>query len=101
ARVPGVSEASVNLATERATVTFDPRAVTLTDMEQAVARAGYGAQPIAEPVVEPTSEVTPDVALRDAGEPGRDEAAERRRAELERRRNTLLLGIALSIPVVV
>ena len=107
ARVPGVSEASVNLATERASVTFDPRAVTLADMEQAVARAGYGAQPIAAPAAELTTEAEPDGTPTDergesdAGEPARDEAAERRQAELTRRRDTLLLGIALSIPVVV
>ncbi len=40
-RVDGVQEASVNLATERATVTFDPAAVTPAALLESVARAGY------------------------------------------------------------
>ncbi len=41
-KVPGVAAASVNLATEQATVTYDPTAVRLADLETAVERAGYG-----------------------------------------------------------
>jgi Cu+-exporting ATPase len=40
-RVPGVVGASVNLATEKATVTFVPGVAGLTDFKQAVAEAGY------------------------------------------------------------
>ena len=40
-KVPGVVEASVNLATEKATVTFVPGTVELSDLKQAVAEAGY------------------------------------------------------------
>ncbi len=40
-RVPGVRQAAVNLATERAQVTFDPAAVTLAAIAQAVTDAGY------------------------------------------------------------
>ncbi|MEE9616095.1 MAG: heavy metal translocating P-type ATPase [Anaerolineae bacterium] len=40
-KVPGVVEAGVNLATERATVTFVPGVAGLTDFKQAVAEAGY------------------------------------------------------------
>jgi Cu+-exporting ATPase len=36
-----VDEASVNLATERASVTFDPKEATLTDLVRAVRGAGY------------------------------------------------------------
>lgn len=39
--VPGVVSASVNLATERATVTFISGSVTLTDLKQAVTETGY------------------------------------------------------------
>ncbi len=42
-RVPGVGSAEVNLATEVATVRFDPGAVGLADLTDAVARAGYTA----------------------------------------------------------
>jgi len=41
-RVPGVTDAVVNLATERATVTFDPQQASLADMIGAVHDAGYG-----------------------------------------------------------
>ena len=40
-KVPGVSAAQVNLATEAATVTYDPAAVTADDLTAAVGTAGY------------------------------------------------------------
>jgi len=40
-KVAGVAEASVNLATERASVAFDPQAAALTDLVRAVHDAGY------------------------------------------------------------
>ena len=40
-KVPGVVEASVNLATEKATVTHVPEAASLADLKRAVADAGY------------------------------------------------------------
>src|SRR4051812_44261698 len=42
AKVPGVEGAAINLATERATVNFDPRQTTVADIVAAVERAGYG-----------------------------------------------------------
>ena len=42
AKVAGVDAAAVNLATEKATVTFDPDAVTTGDLVAAVEGAGYG-----------------------------------------------------------
>jgi Cu+-exporting ATPase len=48
-KIDGVNEANVNLATERATVAFDPARVTLPDLRSAVEKAGYGAAPVAEP----------------------------------------------------
>ena len=41
AGVPGVTSANVNLATENATVTFDPSTVTVVQLNEAVERAGY------------------------------------------------------------
>src|SRR5918997_6745379 len=41
-KVAGVEEAAVNLATERATVSYDPRQTTVADIATAVERAGYG-----------------------------------------------------------
>src|SRR5260221_10705198 len=43
-RVPGVSDAAVNLATERARVTG--RGIAAADLSDAVAAAGYGATPV-------------------------------------------------------
>jgi Cu+-exporting ATPase len=40
-KVDGVAEAGVNLATERATVKYDPSLVTLDSLKAAVERAGY------------------------------------------------------------
>src|SRR5690242_11406817 len=107
-KVPGVTEASVNLATERATVAYDPALASLDDLLKKVEAVGYAASPlrddtahsaaVAEPGAAPVDEREDESEER---ETERDEAAERRRAELTRRRNTLLLGIALSIPVVV
>src|SRR6185436_18503481 len=44
AKVPGVSEARVNLATERASVVVDPRRVDVEQLASAVAAAGYTAR---------------------------------------------------------
>ena len=41
-KVHGVEKAAVNLATEKATVTFDPGAVSTGDLVAAVEAAGYG-----------------------------------------------------------
>src|SRR5215216_7784458 len=51
AKVPGVAEASVNLATEKARVAYDPTAASPDQLRAAVERAGYGvgAMPVAPP----------------------------------------------------
>ncbi len=92
-KVPSVSSASVNLATERATVSYDTASVTPAALIEAVERAGYGAEALVEeaPAIE-----TGESAVENAT----DEAAEQRQREIMRKRNTLLLGIALSLPVV-
>src|SRR5690606_22799822 len=78
--VPGVSEAVVNLATERASVrgAADPDALLA-----AIDRAGY------------------DARLIDPGMPAGadDEAAARREAERSALRRDLLLAVALALPV--
>ncbi|CAN5496982.1 heavy metal translocating P-type ATPase [soil metagenome] len=63
AAVPGVSSANVNLATENASVEFDPTVVTLIQLDEAVERAGYHvAKP--EPVaIVPTAETVPTEAI--------------------------------------
>ncbi|MGK7906059.1 MAG: heavy metal translocating P-type ATPase [Synechococcus sp.] len=46
--VPGVVECNVNFAAERASVQFDDRKVSLKQIQQAVADAGYAAEPLQE-----------------------------------------------------
>src|ERR1700687_1489885 len=44
-KVPGVKDANVNLATEQATVTYDPAQTSLEQMVQKVEAVGYKATP--------------------------------------------------------
>ncbi|WIG58128.1 MAG: P-type ATPase [Ktedonobacterales bacterium] len=92
-RVRGVTEASVNLATERATVTYAPNATSVADLTSAVEHAGYGAEEIVVAPLAHASDV--DGALPEL----EDATAARRLRDLRHKRNTLLLGIALTIPV--
>lgn len=45
-KVPGVLQANVNVATEKATVAIDENIVTMTQLIGAVTKAGYGAQEV-------------------------------------------------------
>ena len=83
ARVPGVVEAVVNLATEKATVRYVPGAVTRADMVAAIERAGYG-------VIEASSEED----LVDA-----EKVARRREVEVQTRK--LLVGVLFTVPLFV
>ncbi|MEY1588552.1 heavy metal translocating P-type ATPase [Burkholderia sp. Bmkn7] len=58
AKVPGVTRASVNLATERATVDVAPD-VTAAQLAEAVKQAGYGATPVAGPAIPPVASTAP------------------------------------------
>ncbi len=60
-RLPGVAAASVNLATEKARVSYDPASVTLSRLVGAVESAGYRARPLAAPPV-PAAVATPGEA---------------------------------------
>jgi Cu+-exporting ATPase len=73
--VPGVEEASVNFATEHATVMHAP-GVSAELLVQAVERAGYGADE----------------------HPSEDRESAERAAELARKRRLLILGIVLTVP---
>src|SRR5215471_20993263 len=55
-KVPGVKDASVNFATEQATVTYDPEQTGLEQMVQKVDAVGYKAIPLVMP---PARSVTP------------------------------------------
>lgn len=65
-RIEGVASAEVNLATEVATVRFDPRLAALPDLTQAVSKAGYTASPRRDTPVQPVDPPPDDAgALRD------------------------------------
>lgn len=80
-KVPGVIEASVNLATERASIDHAP-SVAAETLEAAIAKAGYGAHAI-------VADTPPD-----------DDDA-RRASELVRKGRLVGLGIALGVPLLV
>src|SRR5260370_25863361 len=54
-KVPGVADASVNLASERATVQYDPMAASVDDLLKKVDAVGYKASPLVEPPTPVTS----------------------------------------------
>ena len=61
-KVAGVEEAAVNLATNRASVTYDPAQTSTSSLIAAVEKAGYGATPV------------PTTRPKEAEVPGRDTA---------------------------
>src|SRR5688572_9354853 len=83
---PGVKQAGVNFATARATVTFDPAAVTPHDLRAAVQGQGYDA-------------LLPDAGRGDAGV--EDAAAQAQEAEYRRARARFVVAAALTVPVLV
>src|SRR6266699_532076 len=105
-KVPGVKEASVNLATEQAAVLYDPAQADVQQMVRSVEAVGYKAIPQGASAQEtvpvgttgnsPGTLATPASSLFQE-----DEQSKRKRAEIVRKRNLLLLGIALSLPVVI
>jgi len=82
--VPGVDEATVNLATEKATVIFDPTRTDVTRLQDAVARAGYE-------LVEP----------REAAGQTRDREQSAREETQRRARSKFVVGAILSVPIVI
>lgn len=104
-KVPGVQDAQVNLATEKALVTYDPTLTGIEQMEQKVEAIGYKATPIEQPPSKrlPTSDTPaqPSAIILSPTVFQEDERAKRKQAEILRKRNLLLLGIVLSLPVVI
>ncbi len=84
AQVPGVREARVNLATERASIVVDPRRVDIDRLTEAIARAGYSAR---------RAELEPGTGA---------EALRRERSEqVAYWHRRLVVGVALVVPLVV
>jgi Cu+-exporting ATPase len=94
-KVPGVTSANVNLATEHASVSYHPASAAPSELIAAVERAGYGAQELATTMAVPTANEDVAELPTDAA----DAESQRRKRDLAHRRDTLLLGIALTVPV--
>ncbi len=87
-KVPGVEGAAVNLATERGVVIYQPQQVDVAALIGAVEKAGYGAREfVPEPVAENGTEADVDTL--------------QRRKDLRRKQIILLVGIALTLPLMV
>ena len=86
-KVDGVTAVNVNLATERASISFDPAAVTVDDLKGAVRAAGYE-------VREEPSQPAAATASVDAAVDAHEAAREREIADL-RRKSLVSLGIGL------
>ncbi len=81
-QVPGVLAASVNLASEHASVRYLPATTDAAALQAAIERAGYG-------VIAPT------------GDTSSDAEATARAATLAAQRRTLIVAVALSLPLLV
>ncbi len=82
-KVPGVLDASVNLSTEGASVTYSPASAGFADLKAAIENAGYG-------VIETSGA--------DVGAAEDVEAAARAR-ELDDKRRKLIVGVAFGLPL--
>ena len=80
-KVPGVVKASVNFASERASVEYIPSLTDIDEMIQAIEKAGYGA-------------IRPDDALE-----GDDAELQARRAEIRDQTAKFAVGLAFTIPL--
>ena len=83
--VPGVVDATVNLATEKASVRYLPGAVQPSAFEAAVRRAGYQARPLEAGGTAAAS----------------DHEAEAREREMRKLRRALLVAAVLTLPIFV
>ncbi len=103
-KVPGVVDAQVNLATERGTVTYDPTQTAAEQLVQKVEAVGYKATELSQPPsrqvqtsetpAQPAANVSSPIVLQ-------DERAKRKQAEILHKRNLLILGVILSLPVAI
>ncbi|MBN1837123.1 MAG: cation-translocating P-type ATPase, partial [Spirochaetales bacterium] len=80
-RIPGVISATVNLATEKADVSYRPDGADLSALVRAVQEAGYGAEVVEEELP--------------------DRERELRQREFSRLRRSFIISAALSLPLLV
>ncbi len=90
-KVEGVEEASVNLATEKAHVVFDPSLVSLDQMRAAVEKAGYRVGEVAPPASAPVPATTAAAAV-ESPEDALDRERQREIDDLQRKWTLSLVG---------
>jgi Cu+-exporting ATPase len=90
-KVDGVREATVNLATEKATVSFDPARVRIESLTDAVEAAGYSAS-LPEPQVTVSSSITDGLS---SAEREDDERRKRRDLEIADLKRKSLVSLAI------
>jgi len=102
AKVDGVASASVNLATEKATVHYDPSLATTDAMAAAVAKAGYGIREMPAPAptsVAPGDEPPAIPAAQTSSQESADPYAQERQAELDdlgrKWKTSLVVGVVM------
>jgi Cu+-exporting ATPase len=104
-KVPGVTNAIVNLATERATVTYDPTVATVADLVHKVVAVGYDAAPLVAtppiPETPPTGDAVPGRVAEAVPVAAADEQTRRQQRAVRRRLALLIVGIVFSLPVMV
>jgi P-type Cu+ transporter len=105
-KVPGVKDANVNLATEQATIMYDPAQTNVEQMVQKVEAVGYKATPqtASRPGTMPVgnaSNAAGALVMPASDIFQQDDLSKRKAAEIIRKRNLLILGIVLSLPVVI
>ncbi|MGH2653347.1 MAG: heavy metal translocating P-type ATPase [Actinomycetota bacterium] len=83
--VPGVARVDTDVASERLTVRYEPGRVSVADLQAAVARAGYRVEGGSAP----------------ESQEGEDEEAAERRREIRDLSRRVLVGAALTAPVLV
>ena len=101
-KLPGIGDAGVNYATNRATVTFDPAVLTVPAIVEAIRDVGYDVIETGEPGTwRWRSRRTQDCRARRRGTNVEDAEQQARDREYRALRFKLVLGTALAIPVVV
>ncbi len=93
-KIDGVRNASVNLATERATVSFDPDQVQIVTLANAVEAAGYGARTLEQ---EPAPSVATVTDGPSAAEREDDARRVRRDAEIADLKRKSLVSLAIGL----
>ncbi len=109
-KLPGITDANVNLATEQASVTYNPAQTGIEQMMQKVEAIGYKAAPLLESkpahvqaaaqndaVQSPVDDAHTDGLIGSIAQA--EERNQRREADVTHRRNLLVLGVALTLPI--